>query len=109
MAACDIINALIILNRATIREVLDHVDIRLEPGEETTTGKLDLLNLVECAVEDMGIEYFVAKCDGSLLRRLASWFGVSPSRKCIADQIRCRTLTAFLQQSDIGIYSPSTT
>lgn len=103
--AYNIINALTILQRTTIKEVLDAVGIRLEPGEETNTGKLDMLELVGSAVVNMGIECFVNKCDEALVRRLASIFAVSPSRKNIADQIRCRSLYAFLQQADTCIIS----
>lgn len=103
MAAGDILHALTILNRTTLMEVLDHAGVHLQPGEETATGKLDLLNLMECAVVDLGIECFVAQCDAAVVRRLASWFGVSPSRKSVVAQIRCRGLFAFLQQADICI------
>ena len=99
MAAGDIINTLTYLNRATIKEVLDNVGLHMEAG----LGKLDMLGLVENAVMDMGIDYFAGKCDEAVVRRLASWFGVVPTRKNVAEQIRCYSLSAFLQQMDICI------
>ena len=106
MSIVDIINALTILNRATIKEVLDHIGIQLEYGEEAATGKLDMLYLVGSAVVDMGIECFVDKCDGAVLYQLALLFGVVPSRQSVADQIRFRSISVFLQQTDIGILIP---
>eukprot|EP00026_Physarum_polycephalum_P016171 Phypoly_transcript_17026.p1 GENE.Phypoly_transcript_17026~~Phypoly_transcript_17026.p1 ORF type:complete len:178 (+),score=33.92 Phypoly_transcript_17026:203-736(+) len=99
----DILNSLAILKRPTLREVLLQAGIRLQPGEEIATGKLDLLDLMGIAVVDMGIEYFIAKCDGPVLRHIASSFGVSPSRQVVADQVRCLTLLGFLQQTDIRL------
>jgi len=103
MTAGDIINALTTLNRTTVKEVLDHIGVKLEPGEETAIGKLDMLNLVESTVVDLGIEYFVAKCDAAVIRHLASLFGVPPIGWCIAEQIRCRSMYVFLKQADISL------
>jgi hypothetical protein len=100
MSTSEIANVLVYLRRSTIKDVLDNVGIHLAAGEEMARGKLDLVNLFEKAVIDIGIECFVAKCNGALLRRMGDKLGVPPFRKCIVERIRCCTIESFLQQVD---------